>query len=159
MPTRQEGATYAAPVGRDHSRGPLGVSRSVHGGLEIMIEDPSAEELLKNLASLLAPTKSSSKIIAGNPHVSAFAGYEEGPPLRRLQETCAPGDAFTLSSSIYPDAEGCYNLIDAATNSYQVLGTDRVLWPVLVVFTPTSDSSITSTVEVVSRGGVISSSI
>lgn len=43
---------------------------------------------------------------------------------RGLQGSCVPGDSFSITSSLFPDMEGCYAIFEMTENSTVYAGSD-----------------------------------
>lgn len=110
----------AAVLMRDYAAGALVKTPLPHpGGLEFNIDDSSIHRLLQSFHS---PVDESDALVVTGPRRRSS---------RRLQDTCEAGDAFTLSSTIYSDAEGCYTAIEESSDIYGVVGTNRVIFTVI----------------------------
>lgn len=126
---------------RDYAGGLVEIPLPHGGGLEFNIDDPSVHRLLQYFHSPEI-----------NPSQEEFVDESDawlatGPrrrSSRRLQDTCEAGDAFTLLSNLYSDAEGCYTASEGNPDSYKVEGTNRLLFKAFV-FSSSSTTVIATT--------------
>lgn len=95
------------------------------GRLEFNIEGSS---ILHPLQPFYSPVDQSDALFVTGPRRRSWRRS-----WRRLQDTCEVGDAFTLSSTIYSDAEGCYIASEEYSDFYDMVGTNRVLFTVISV--------------------------
>ena len=67
-------------------------------------------------------------LVALKNHIGTFPvrGVQSGEQQRRVQSSCSPGDPFSVTSSVYPNQEGCYTIFEDEPGSVTYATEDFV---------------------------------